>query len=149
MTNSKEKRPSYLSSLINSSGSDDKLQPRPSEINHQNENISFLIIDALASVNGDIDTTGDVVIDGVFKGKINARNLKITKNGQVTGLVKVKIADISGTYEPEIECSERLTISETGQVRGKIICSRLEVKLGASFIGSIEEYGPGLPETKK
>ena len=145
--NNKEKKPSYLSSLINSA-SDEKLQPRSPETNHQNENISFLIIDALASVNGDIDTTGDVVIDGVFKGRVNARNLKITKNGQVTGLVKVKIAEISGVCEPEIECSERLTISETGRIKGKIICNRLEVKLGASFIGSIEEYSPAISNVK-
>jgi len=147
MTN-KEKKPSYLSSLISSSSQDDKSQSKVTEAHHQNENISFLIIDALASVNGDIDTTGDVVIDGVFKGRINARNLKITKNGQVSGLVKVKIAEISGAYEPEIECSERLTISETGQVKGKIICDRLEVKLGASFIGSVEEYGSRTSDLK-
>jgi len=62
--------------------------------------------------------------------------------------VKVKIAEISGAYEPEIECSERLTISETGQVKGKIICDRLEVKLGASFIGSVEEYGSRTSDLK-
>ena len=103
------------------------------------ENVSFLTIDALAIVNGDIDTAGDIIVDGVFNGKINARNLKVTKRGQVKGVVRVKMAEISGSIEPEIYCEDTFTIYETGHVRGKIACNQIVMHLGAKFVGSVEE----------
>ena len=127
---------SYISKIFNN-----KTFKDVEDVDKDNvELVSFLTIDSLAKVNGDIETSGDVVIDGVFNGNIVARNLKVTKRGCVTGVVRVKIAEIAGSLTPEIYASEKTVIYETGNVTGKIISNKLEVRLGAKFLGMVEEF---------
>jgi hypothetical protein len=128
--------PSYISKIFNN-----KTFKDVEDVDKDNvELVSFLTIDSLAKVNGDIETSGDVVIDGVFNGNIVARNLNVTKRGCVTGVVRVKIAEIAGSLTPEIYASEKTVIYETGNVTGKIISNKLEVRLGAKFLGTVEEF---------
>lgn len=104
------------------------------------DNVSFLTIDSLAKVNGDIETTGDVIVDGIFNGQIRARNIKVTKKGQIVGTVIVKVAEVSGSVEPSIYASEKVVIYETGRVKGKISSNQLVMHLGAKFVGDVEEF---------
>ena len=128
--------PSYISKIFNNKTFKDL-----EDMDKDNaELVSFLTIDSLAKVNGDIETSGDVVVDGVFNGNILARNLKVTKRGSVTGVVRVKVAEIAGSLTPEIYASEKTVIYETGNVTGKIISNKLEVRLGAKFLGTVEEF---------
>ena len=128
--------PSYISKIFNNKTFKDL-----EDMDKDNaELVSFLTIDSLAKVNGDIETSGDVVVDGVFNGNILARNLKVTKRGRVTGVVRVKVAEIAGSLTPEIYASEKTVIYETGNVTGKIISNKLEVRLGAKFLGTVEEF---------
>ncbi len=127
---------SYISKIFNN-----KTFKEAEDMEKDNaELVSFLTIDSLAKVNGDIETSGDVVVDGVFNGNIVARNLKVTKRGSVTGVVRVKVAEIAGSLTPEIYASEKTVIYETGNVTGKIISNKLEVRLGAKFLGTVEEF---------
>ena len=129
--------PSYISKIFNANKStkdDEAIGTDDAKL------VSFLTIDSLAKVNGDIETSGDVVIDGVFNGSIVARNLKVTKRGRVNGIVHVKVAEIAGSIAPEIFASEKMVIYETGSVIGKIISNKLEVHLGAKFLGTVEEF---------
>ncbi len=127
---------SYISKIFNN-----KTFKEAEDMEKDNaELVSFLTIDSLAKVIGDIETSGDVVVDGVFNGNIVARNLKVTKRGSVTGVVRVKVAEIAGSLTPEIYASEKTVIYETGNVTGKIISNKLEVRLGAKFLGTVEEF---------
>ena len=127
---------SYISKIFNN-----KTFKEAEDMEKDNaELVSFLTIDSLAKVIGDIETSGDVVVDGVFNGNIVARHLKVTKIGSVTGVVRVKVAEIAGSLTPEIYASEKTVIYETGNVTGKIISNKLEVRLGAKFLGTVEEF---------
>jgi cytoskeletal protein CcmA (bactofilin family) len=129
--------PSYISKIFNVNKSTKDVEAIGTD---DAKLVSFLTIDSLAKVNGDIETSGDVVIDGVFNGSIVARNLKVTKRGRVNGIVHVKVAEIAGSLMPEIFASEKMVIHETGSVIGKIISNKLEVHLGAKFLGTVEEF---------
>jgi cytoskeletal protein CcmA (bactofilin family) len=144
-----ENKSSYISSLLNPTPSADK-KPVKTPNNEADDDLSFLVINSVAKVKGDIISDGDVVVDGFIEGKINARNLKVTKNGRVLGIVNVKSAEISGMIEPEISCSERLTIKETGQIKGRIVTKELIVNLGGKFVGTVDEFSelPGETKTK-
>jgi cytoskeletal protein CcmA (bactofilin family) len=144
-----ENKSSYISSLLNPTPSADK-KPVKNPSNEADDDLSFLVINSVAKVKGDIISDGDVVVDGFIEGKINARNLKVTKNGRVLGIVNVKSAEISGMIEPEISCSERLTIKETGQIKGRIVTKELIVNLGGKFVGTVDEFSelPGETKTK-
>ena len=126
-----------MKTLFKSHSNDTEANVLVTESNSNND--SFMLINALSTVTGNIESTGDVVIDGIFNGTINARNLRITPSGKVKGMVNVTSADISGSLEPEIYCIDKLVIKETGQFTGKVFCKNLVVNLGGKFIGSIEE----------
>lgn len=135
-----ENKSSYISSLLNPSPSGDKKPAKLPNKETEDDDLSFLVINSVAKVKGDIISDGDVVVDGFIEGKINARNLKVTKNGRVVGIVNVKSAEISGVIEPEISCSERLTIKETGQIKGHIRTKEFVVNLGGKFVGTVDEF---------
>ncbi len=145
-----DNKSSYISSLLNSTPNPDKKSTRLPNKDTEDEDLSFLVINSVAKVKGDISSEGDIVVDGFLEGKINARNLKVTKNGRVLGVVNVKSAEISGTLEPEITCSERLTIKETGQIKGNIRTKELVVNLGGKFLGTVDDFPetPGESKTK-
>jgi cytoskeletal protein CcmA (bactofilin family) len=145
-----ENKTSYISSLLNPTPNTDKKPPKTPNKEVDDEDLSFLVINSVAKVKGDIISEGDVVVDGFLEGKINARNLKVTKNGRVLGIVSVKSAEVSGLVEPEISCSERLTIKETGQIKGHIITKEIIVNLGGKFVGTVDEFPetPGEAKTK-
>lgn len=135
-----ENKSSYISSLLNPTPSADKKPAKLPNKETEDDDLSFLVINSVAKVKGDIISDGDVVVDGFIEGKINARNLKVTKNGRVVGIVNVKSAEISGVIEPEISCSERLTIKETGQIKGHIRTKEFVVNLGGKFVGTVDEF---------
>ena len=147
MANS-ENKSSYISSLLNPTPSADKKTVKSPSREVDDDDMSFLVINSVAKVKGDIISEGDVVIDGFLEGKVNARNLKVTKNGRILGVINVKSAEISGTIEPEISCSERLTIKETGQIKGRIITRELIVNLGGKFVGTVEEFAEAPVDSK-
>lgn len=143
-----ENKTSYISSLLNPTPSVDKKPVKSTNREAEVDDMSFLVINSVAKVKGDIISDGDVVVDGVLEGKVNARNLKVTKNGRILGVVNVKSAEIAGMIEPEITCSERLTIKETGQIKGRIITKEFVVNLGGKFIGNVEEFSETPGELK-
>lgn len=149
MANS-ENKTSYISSLLNPTPSTDKKPVKTPSREVDEDDTSFLVINSVAKVKGDIISEGDVVVDGFLEGKVNARNLRVTKNGRIVGVVSVKSAEISGVIEPEISCSERLTIKETGQIKGRIVTRELIVNLGGKFVGTVDEFSeaPGDSKTR-
>lgn len=149
MANS-ENKTSYISSLLNPTPSTDKKPVKTPSREADEDDTSFLVINSVAKVKGDIISEGDVVVDGFLEGKVNARNLRVTKNGRIVGVVSVKSAEISGVIEPEISCSERLTIKETGQIKGRIVTRELIVNLGGKFVGTVDEFSeaPGDSKTR-
>lgn len=142
-----ESKLSFIGSLIHKQPSKDAADEAPA-MSETNNDVSFLVINAVAKVKGDIISDGDVVVDGQLEGNINARSLKITKNGRVTGSVNVQTASIAGSLEPEIHCQERLTIKETGRVKGKVLAKELVVFAGGKLLGTIDEPVSSITEPK-
>ena len=142
-----ENKLSFIGSLINKQPVKENLEDFQA-INETINDVSFLVINAVAKVKGDIISDGDVMIDGEMEGNINARNLKISINGRVNGCVNVQTAIVAGSVEPEINCKERLTIKETGKIKGKITAGELVVFAGGKILGTVDEATPSLAESK-
>jgi len=88
-------------------------------------------------ITGEIDSKGDIRIDGKIKG-----NLKVTgkivlgPTGTIDGDVTCKNADISGKIDGKISISELLTLKATAKIHGDIIASKIAVEPGAIFTGT-------------
>lgn len=101
------------------------------------ENNSINLIGAGTSITGDIESNGDIRIDGNLKGSLNTKGkVVIGETGNVNGEVNCKNADVSGKIEGKIIVSELLSLKLTAKIFGDIISNKLAIEPGAVFTGT-------------
>ena len=85
---------------------------------------------------GDIETFGNIRIEGKVTGKISTKSkIALGEFSMVDGKILAKNAEIAGELKGEIEISETLVLKPTAWVRGKIKTKILVVDEGAVFDG--------------
>ena len=95
------------------------------------------IIGPGTTIQGDINSKGDIRIDGTLKGSINTEGkVVLGANGTIEGDVVCQDADISGTINAKITVSKLLSLKATARLNGDIVTSKLSIEPGATFTGS-------------
>lgn len=90
-----------------------------------------------ATIKGEINTDGDIRIDGTIIGTVNSKGkLIIGKTGRVEGEVNCRNADFSGEIKAKVNVSELLSLKSTCKLIGDIVANKLAVEPGAVFSGS-------------
>ena len=103
----------------------------------ENNNSVVNIIGQGTSILGDINSNGDIRIDGTLKGSIKTEGkVVLGKEGVVEGDVVCQNADISGTIKAKITVSNLLSLKETAKLNGDIVTNKLSIEPGAEFTGS-------------
>ena len=88
-------------------------------------------------IAGDIQSKGDIRVDGTLKGSINTEGkVVLGANGTIEGDVICQDADISGTINAKITVSKLLSLKATARLNGDIVTSKLSIEPGATFTGS-------------
>ena len=88
-------------------------------------------------VTGDIQSKGDIRLDGILKGSvITSGKVVLGKEGIIEGDVICNSADISGTIKAKITVSQLLSLKATAKLNGEIITNKLSIEPGAAFTGS-------------
>jgi cytoskeletal protein CcmA (bactofilin family) len=86
---------------------------------------------------GDINSNGDVRIDGSLLGNIiTSGKFVLGPNGVVEGNVTSGNADLSGIIKGTINISEMLLLKSSAKIDGDIITSKLAIEPGALFTGN-------------
>lgn len=103
---------------------------------------------------GDIETNGDLRIDGVIDGNIKSQGkLVLGAGGSIKGTIKCSSAEISGSFEGKVEVSELLTLKASSYFKGEMTVNKLCIEPGAKFIGNCVMADKGgaapAPEAKK
>lgn len=92
-----------------------------------------------AAAQGEITGDEDVLIEGRFQGKINlTRDLVIARSGRVEGDISVKNLTLYGELAGNAVARERVTIMETGRMKGDVVAARVSINDGAQFRGGIK-----------
>lgn len=79
---------------------------------------------------------GSVRIDGYFESSIHSDgDVIIGPSGSVHGLVKACNIYVHGELEGDVLCSSKVTIHNTGTVKGDIITKYFEIQENGTFIG--------------
>ena len=87
-------------------------------------------------VSGNIDTKGDIRIDGTLKGNIVSQaKIIIGPEGLIEGDIKSRNADIMGKVEGKIQVDELLHLKGKAEVSGDIHAMKLVVEPTANFNG--------------
>ncbi len=89
------------------------------------------------TITGDIQSKGDIRVDGTLKGSINTEGkVVLGANGAIEGDVVCQNADVSGTINAKITVSKLLSLKATAKLNGDIVTNKLSVEPGATFTGS-------------
>jgi cytoskeletal protein CcmA (bactofilin family) len=108
---------------------------------------------------GDINSQGDLRLDGFLKGNLNIKGrVVIGKTGKVLGTINCKNAEINGNVDGKIYVTELLSLTETAVVKGDIIINKLNIQPGCKFTGvcsmdisaiSNNDAAPGKPSQQQ
>src|ERR1039457_3600150 len=103
----------------------------------ENEPTSHNTINAGTEILGDINSNGDIRLDGALSGNINAKGkLVVGESGKVKGIINCRNADIFGLVEGKLNVSELLSLKANAQILGDIVTSRLAIEPGCKFTGN-------------
>lgn len=89
------------------------------------------------TIIGDIETFGNIRIDGKIKGNIKTKSkLVLGNSSHVEGNILAQNAEIEGEVIGTIEVSEVLVLKPSANIKGDIITGKFVVEPGAMFNGS-------------
>lgn len=117
-----------------------------------NQNRLPNIIGQGTKIVGDIETNGDLRVDGVIEGNIQSKGkVVLGQSGVIKGTIKCGSAEISGQFEGKMDVSELLSLRSSSVFKGEMTISKLSIEPGATFNGtcSMPEKGAKPQEVKK
>jgi cytoskeletal protein CcmA (bactofilin family) len=101
------------------------------------KNAAINMIGAGTVITGDIQSKGDIRVDGTLKGSVNTSGkVVLGKDGVIEGDVVCADADVSGTIKAKISVTQLLSLKSTAKLNGDITTNKLSIEPGASFTGS-------------
>lgn len=107
------------------------------------------MIGAGTTITGDLESNGDIRIDGVLKGNLKGKaKIIIGADGIVEGDIECLQADIMGNVTGTIKVQELLYLHGKTEVTGNIYAGKLQVEPTAVFNGSCH-MGANIVELKK
>ncbi len=94
------------------------------------------IIGKGTTVEGNIESQGNVRIEGKVIGNINTKSkLVMSETAQVEGNIIAQNAEIAGLIKGKIEVADLLVLKVSATINGDILTAKLAVEPGANFNG--------------
>ncbi|MBS1495757.1 MAG: polymer-forming cytoskeletal protein [Bacteroidetes bacterium] len=109
---------------------------------------SSSIIGAGTTITGNIDTAGDLRIDGTLKGNIQSKaKLLVGAGGCIEGSIYCRQADIMGQVTGNITATELLQLKGKATVSGDIQAAKLLIESTVNYNGTCQ-MGANIVELK-
>jgi cytoskeletal protein CcmA (bactofilin family) len=107
------------------------------------------IIDASLCIRGDLETDGEVQVDGQIKGQVTCAHLVVGNEGAIFGDVKADEVVVRGKIKGTIR-AKRVVLQESAHIEGDIHHEKLSIEEGARFQGASnqENVEPVMPAAK-
>ncbi|MDN5203593.1 polymer-forming cytoskeletal protein [Fulvivirgaceae bacterium BMA10] len=100
------------------------------------DNDSRNIIAEGTFINGNLETSGNISMQGKMKGNIkSASKVVLGKTATMKGNIIATEVEVEGKLEGSIEAKERLLLNSNSQFKGDIHSKILKVEAGASMDG--------------
>jgi cytoskeletal protein CcmA (bactofilin family) len=88
------------------------------------------------TIEGSIESDGDLRIEGVIKGTLRTKSkVAVGSTGLIEGDVHCKTADVEGRIVGDLEVSDVLTLKASAIVEGNIYTAKIVIENGARFDG--------------
>ncbi len=108
------------------------------------ENNAINLIGVGTSIRGDLESTGDLRIDGTLVGNLKTKGkVVVGATGEIKGEIFCKNSDVEGKVEGKIHVQELLSLKGTSIILGDILARRLAIEPGAKFTGNCNMTNSG------
>ena len=109
-----------------------------------------ILIGKTARIQGDIDFSGGLHLDGRVSGSVRAARdssstLSVSEEGCVEGSVDVPNVVLNGTVKGDIYANERVVLGAHARVKGNVFYGVIETALGAEIEGRLVPVAPAAP----
>ena len=109
------------------------------KIYNENETNGINIIGIGTKITGDINSNGDIRVDGSLTGKVTTKGkVVIGETGKVKGEIKCKNSDVEGSIEGKITVAQLLALKAKSRINGDIIANKLAIEPGCQFTGNCD-----------
>lgn len=98
-----------------------------------------LIVHKGVCFSGSAMVPNRAIINGIFDGELNAREVVVEADGQVSGTILATDVDVKGVLRSTTTCSNLLTIRATGFIKGTIEYGELSIERGGKFAGNMNQ----------
>lgn len=97
---------------------------------------AFNVIGEGTVIKGDIQSTGDLRVDGTIEGVVRTRSkFVLGASGKVLGDIYAKNADVSGSVTGNVKIDEILYLKSSARIQGDIETGKLIIESGGEFNG--------------
>lgn len=126
------------------------------KINEAEGTTAINLISNGTEISGDINSTGDIRIDGSLIGNLKTKGkVVIGPTGRAKGEIYCKNIEVSGAIEGKLAVEQLLNLKATSKIIGEIITTRLSIEPGAKFTGTckmsedVNNGGNAIPKGKE
>jgi len=111
------------------------------KIYNENETNGINIIGIGTKITGDVNSNGDIRVDGSLSGKLITKGkVVIGETGKVKGEINCKNSDVEGSIEGKIIVSQLLSLKSKARINGDIIAAKLAIEPGCQFSGNCDMH---------
>lgn len=95
------------------------------------EKTGFIIIGEGVVISGNVELPGKLVVNGKIDGLVNAREVYVGAEGEITGKIYATEADIKGRVGDFISVTDKLILRASAKITGNIEYRHIEIEQGA------------------
>lgn len=99
------------------------------------------IISSDLSINGNLNSQGDIQVDGTVEGDIVSKRLTVSSSATVRGAIEADTVVIAGSVTGQIK-ARHVTLIKTARVIADVVQERLSIEPGAFFEGNCRHFPP-------
>jgi cytoskeletal protein CcmA (bactofilin family) len=97
------------------------------------------VISSGITIEGDLSSDDDVVVQGTIKGKLTAKDgVTVEAGGVVDADIHGGAMTIAGTVTGDLHSSDRVDLQNGARVVGNVKATRITIADGAQFKGSVD-----------
>lgn len=125
----------------------DKLKKAKKETTVSNNLLN--IIGTETRLHGDLESEGDIRVDGTIEGHVTVKQrLVLGEGGVIKGDIEADDAVISGLLQGNIRVEKTLVLKSTSKIEGDISTDKIIIESGAQFNGrcSMNMQLPSVPQ---
>jgi cytoskeletal protein CcmA (bactofilin family) len=91
------------------------------------------------TIEGMVNSAGDVDLAGSVKGPVNVKSLIIKEKGSVIGEINAERVDVLGFVDGKVT-AKKITVGNTGEIKGDLVFTEsLVVEEGARLDGNVKK----------